>query len=176
LERLASVAGGAEAAGLYLRAADLYEHKLGRRDRAVLCCQMASRAEPRERQSFQRARQLLLAENRYLPAFESLERERAALGDRDIAEEYVSFAERLADDPTEHALANRALEVALQIDPKNSRADKTQKAIQKFEHTWRDRVRALRAASLEERDRKQAARLSLLVAKLFAWYDSGSTA
>src|SRR5438552_854261 len=79
LERLAAVAGGAEAAGLYLRAADLYEQKLGRKDRAVLCCQMASRAEPRERQSFQRARHLLLSENRYLPAFESLERERAVL-------------------------------------------------------------------------------------------------
>ena len=43
--------------------------------------------------------------------------------------------------------------------------------MEKFEHTWRDRVRMLRGQSLEERDRKSAARLSLLVAKLFAWYD-----
>src|SRR2546423_12780734 len=141
LERLAAVAGGAEAAGLYLRAADIYEQKLNRKDRAVLCCQMASRAEPRERQSFQRARHLLLSENRYLPAFESLERERGVLGDRDMADEYVAFAEKIADDPTEHPLAIRALDVATQIDPKNARADKVRKEIAKFEHTWRDKIR-----------------------------------
>src|SRR5207302_9373641 len=67
------------------------------------------------------------------------------------------------------------LDIAQQIDPRGVRADKVRKEIAKFEHTWRDKIRTLRQASLDERDRKQAARLSLLVAKLFAWYDSGST-
>ncbi|MFZ5470742.1 MAG: tetratricopeptide repeat protein [Myxococcota bacterium] len=172
LERLASLIGGAMAASLYLKAADLHEQKLSRRDRAVLCCQRASRAEPKERLSFRRARVLFLAEGRTRPAFDSLERERAALGDREMAEEYIAFAEQLQDDPTEQGVALQALDIALKLDPKNPRAEKAQKAIGKLEHEWRSRVRDLRAASLEERDRKTAARLSLLVAKLNAWYDS----
>ncbi|MHB8878711.1 MAG: tetratricopeptide repeat protein, partial [Myxococcaceae bacterium] len=174
LEKMAASATGAEAAGLYLRAADLHEQKLGRPDRAVLCCQRASRAEPRERQAYQRARKLFLAESRVVPAFDSLEHERAALGDQGLADDYIAFADRLADDPTEHGLALKALDIALKLEPKSPKAEKIQRTIQKFEHTWRDRVRTLRGASLDERDRKSAARLSLLVAKLFAWYDSGA--
>src|SRR4051812_29233263 len=40
LERLAAATEGAAAAALYLKAATLYETKLQRRDRAVLCCQL----------------------------------------------------------------------------------------------------------------------------------------
>ncbi|WP_037584814.1 tetratricopeptide repeat protein, partial [Stigmatella aurantiaca] len=72
-------------------------------------------------------------------------------------------------------LAGRVLEVARTMEPENARVDKAQKALQRFEQTWRDRVRMLRGMSLEERDRKSAARLSLLVAKLFAWYDPASS-
>ncbi|HME90869.1 MAG TPA: tetratricopeptide repeat protein, partial [Myxococcaceae bacterium] len=46
-----------------------------------------------------------------------------------------------------------------------------QRALKVFDQSWRDQVRRLRTASLEERDRKSAARQSLLVAKLFAWCD-----
>ncbi|NPC73068.1 tetratricopeptide repeat protein [Corallococcus exiguus] len=175
LERLGAATQGEESAGHYLKAADLYEQKLFRRDRAVLCLQRAARVKP-DRATFRRVRQLLLSEERFQPAFEALQRERAALGDAGMAEEYAALAERLVDDPTEHALAQQVLDVARELDPQNARADKATRAMQRFEQVWRDKVRMLRGMSLEERDRKSAARLSLLVAKLFAWYDPGSAA
>ncbi|MCE9668260.1 tetratricopeptide repeat protein [Myxococcus stipitatus] len=173
LERLGGSTQGEESAGHYLKAADLYEQKLFRRDRAVLCLQRAARSKP-ERGTFRRVRQLLLSEERFQPAFEALERERAALGDAGMADEYAALAERLVDDPTEHELAQRVLDVARGLDPQSARVEKAARALQRFEQTWRDRVRMLRSMSLEERDRKSAARLSLLVAKLFAWYDAGA--
>lgn len=173
LERLGGATQGEESAGHYLKAADLYEQKLFRRDRAVLCLQRAARAKS-DRAIFRRVRQLLLSEERFQTAFEALEREREALGDAGMAEEYAALAERLVDDPTEHELAQRVLDVARVLEPQNARVEKTGRALQRFEQTWRDRVRMLRSMSLEERDRKSAARLSLLVAKLFAWYDPGS--
>ncbi len=173
LERLGGATAGNEGAAFFLKAADLYETKLFRRDRAVFCLQQAARAAP-ERTTFRRMRQILLSEDRFQPVFEALEREREALGPEGMADEYAAFAERLVDDPTEHTLAQRVLEVARELEPQNARAEKVHKALQRFEQTWRDRVRMLRSMSLEERDRKSAARLSLLVAKLFAWYDPGS--
>ncbi|MCY1021687.1 tetratricopeptide repeat protein [Pyxidicoccus sp. MSG2] len=173
LERLGAATQGEEGAGHYLKAADLYEQKLFRRDRAVLCLQRAARAKP-DRAVFRRVRQLLLSEQLFQPGFEALEREREALGDAGMAEEYAALAERLVDDPTEHALAQRVVDVARALEPQNARVEKVARALQRFEQTWRDRVRMLRSMSLEERDRKSAARLSLLVAKLFAWYDPGA--
>lgn len=171
LERTAAASSGPEAATLYLKAADLYEQRLGRRDRATLCCQLARRAQPQERQAYRRTRQFLLAEGRHRSVLESLERERAALGGRELAEEYAAFAERIIDDPFEHRLALYALNVALELDPGLARAGKVREQIEKLKEGWKDRVRALKAASLEERDRKVAARLSLLVAKLHAHFD-----
>ncbi len=176
LERLAATLTGPAAAAVYLRAADLYEGKLARRDRAVLCCQLAGRAAPQERQAFARARKILLAEGRFLPAFESLERERAVLGERDLIEDYVAFAEALIDDPHQHGLAHQALDRVLGVDAKNARALAAKNSIAKLEHQWRDKVRALRNLSLEERDRRTAARISLQVARLYAFFDPGSTA
>ncbi|MBI3185601.1 MAG: tetratricopeptide repeat protein [Myxococcales bacterium] len=176
LERMAAASSGPEAAALYLKAADLHEQKLGRKERAAVCAQLASRAEPRERAAYQRVRQLFLSENRLRPALECLERERAALGGDGLADEYAAIAERLAEDPFEHATALAALDTLKQIEPKHKRLGKVQTAIEKHEHGWRERVRSLRAASLEERDRKSAARLSLLVAKLHAFYDGTGSA
>ncbi len=175
LERLAATYSGVEAAPFLLRAAELHEQKLQKRDRAILCLQLATRANPKDRPAFKRIRQIFLSDLRYLPAFESLERERAALGDAGLAAEYVAFAERLVDDPTEHGLALRALHVAETLEPGNSTAAKVKADVQKTEHTWRERVKALKAQSLEERDRKAAARLSLLVAKLHAWYEGAGS-
>lgn len=176
LERLAAGYDGAEAAAFYVRAADLHEQKLGRKDRAILALQQATRSDPKDRQLFRRLRLLFLSEHRYESVLEAILHERAALGDSGIADELVSLAERLVDDPTSHGLAHRAASTALEIDPQNPRAPLTQKALQKFEHSWRNKAQALRTQSLEERDRKSAARHSLSVARLFAWYDSGSTA
>jgi tetratricopeptide (TPR) repeat protein len=175
LEKLGAATQGKESAAFFLKAADLYETKLFRRDRAVFCLQQCVRAVP-ERTTFRRMRQLLLSEDRFQPVFDALEKEREALGPEGMADEYAAFVERLVDDPTEHALAQKVLEVARSLDAQNARVDKAQKSLQRFEQTWRDRVRMLRSMSLEERDRKSAARLSLLVAKLFAWYDAATGA
>lgn len=175
LERLASATAGKESAGFFLKAADLYETKLFRRDRAVFCLQQSAKADP-DRATYRRLRQLLLAEDRFHPVFEALEREREALGPEGMADEYAVVAERLVEDPTEHPLAQKVLDVARTLDAQNARVEKAQKALQRFEQTWRDRVRMLRSMSLEERDRKSAARLSLLVAKLFAWYEPTAAA
>ncbi len=85
-----------------------------------------------------------------------------------MAAEYAAFAEQLAEDPFAHDLALKAIQTAIAIEPKNPRAEKIRRGIQNLKETWRDRIRVLRTASLEERDPKNAARLSLLVAKLFA--------
>jgi tetratricopeptide (TPR) repeat protein len=175
IERLAAATEGPAAAQLYLKAAALFETKLQRRDRAVLCCQLASKAAPQERQAFQMARRLLLADGRYLPAFESLERERGILGERDLLEEYLAFAENLVDDPHQHELVNKALERVLTVDPKNAKAATAKAAAEKLPEVWKDKVRELRSKSLDERDRRTAARLSLQVAKLFSFFEPTST-
>ena len=174
LEVIAVSATGPERAALLLKAADLYEHKLQRKERAILCCQQASHADPTARPAFRRCRQLFLSDHRFRPAFDSLERERAALGSGGLADDYAALAENLADDPVEHALAQTAARIAQEIQPGNPRAEKVLRALKQFDLSWRDRVRLLRTASLEERDRKNAARLSLGVAKLFAWCDSAA--
>lgn len=174
LEVMAVSATGPERAALLLKAADLYEHKLQRKERAILCCQQASHADPTARPAFRRCRQLFLSDHRFRPAFDSLERERAALGSAGLADDYAALAENLADDPVEHALAQTAARIAQEIQPGNPRAEKVLRALKQFDLSWRDRVRLLRTASLEERDRKNAARLSLGVAKLFAWCDSAA--
>ncbi len=176
LERIATTLSGPAAASYLLKAADLHEQKLGKRDRAILCLQLATRANPLDRTAFQRIRQIFLADFRFLPAFESLQRERASLGDEGMAAEYIAFAQRLVEDPTEHALAAKALHFAQTLEPKSPAVEQVKQDLQKAEHTWRDRVRTLRAQSLEERDRKAAARLSLLVAKLHAWYEGAGAA
>jgi len=174
LEQLGSLTQGEESAGHFLKAANLHEQKLFRRDRAVLCLQRAAEAKP-ERTTFKRARQLLMTEDRFQPVFELLERERSSLGGEGMVEEYVTFAERLVEDPTEHVLAQEALAVARELEPQNARAEKASQTLQRFEPTWRERARMLKGMSLEERDRKSAARLSLLVAKLHAWYEPTAT-
>lgn len=174
LERLALVQSGPAAAAIYLRAGELYETKLQRRDRAVICYQLATRAAPQERQAYQKARKLLLAEGRHASGFDSLERERAALGDRELLEEYLSFAESLVGFPQEHGLATKALVRALAVDGKNARAAAIQKDLTKLEYVWRDKVKALKGQSLEERDRRVAARMSLQVARLYAFYEPGA--
>lgn len=170
-ERLALLQPGDAAAALYLRAGELYETKLQRRDRAVLCYQLASRSAPQDRQTYRRARRLLAQEARYSPVFDSLERERAVLGDRELVDEYIAFAESLADYPQVHDLANRALERVLALDAKNARAIGAQRELRNLENVWRDRVKALKTQSLNEQDRRAAARLSLQVARLYAFYE-----
>ena len=93
LERLGLISSGPAAAANYLKAGELYESKLSRRDRAVLCYQLAARAAPHERAGYQKARAVLLGEGRYGSAYESLERERTHLGDRELLEDYVAFAQ-----------------------------------------------------------------------------------
>jgi tetratricopeptide (TPR) repeat protein len=176
LERLGLISSGASAAGHYLKAGELYESKLSRRDRAVLCYQLATRAAPHERAGYQKARAVLLSEGRYASVYESLERERSHLGERELLEDYVGFAEALVNNPQEHTLATKALVRALAIDGKNARAQQAQKDLGKLEYVWREKVKTLKAQSLEERDRRTAARLSLQVARLFASYEPTSTA
>ncbi|MBX7099937.1 MAG: tetratricopeptide repeat protein [Myxococcaceae bacterium] len=175
LERLGGATEGVTSAAYYLKAADLFEHKLSRPDRVVLCCQLAARAAPGERQASRRARKILLDEGRAAAAWESLERESALLGDREMVEDLVLFAERLADDPQQHGLVGKALERIFAQDEKNARALAVKKSVEALGAAWRDRVKALRSASLEERDRHAAARLSLQVARLYAHYDPNAT-
>lgn len=175
LERLATVESGARAAALYLRAGELYQSKLQRRDRAVLCYQLASRASPQDRQSYQKARKLLMAEGRHVAVFDSLERERAALGDRELFEDYLGFAEALVDFPQDHVLASSALDRAARIDSKSPRVLTVRGALDDLQRSWRERVKQLKAQSLEERDRRVAARRSLQVAGLYAFYEPSAT-
>jgi golgin subfamily B member 1 len=175
-ERLGLVSSGPAAASHYFKAGELYETRLSRRDRAVLCYQLAARAAPHERAGYQKARAVLLGEGRYGAAYESLERERAHLGDRELLEEYVSFAEALVSNPLEHTLATKAIVRALSIDGKNARAQQAQKDLGKLEYVWRERAKTLKAQSHEEKNRRLAARLSLQVARLFACYEPSATA
>src|SRR5579871_762564 len=134
LEQLASATVGQEAAQLYVRAAEVYEQRLQRKDRAVLCLQLATRANPQNRELYHRIREIHLNEHRFQAAFDSIGRERSAMGETGIAGEYAALAETLADDPTEHALALKALEIASKLEPKNVEVERARKTIQKFEH------------------------------------------
>jgi golgin subfamily B member 1 len=172
LERWAQQENGSVAASLYLKAGELHETKTHRRDRAVVCYQLASRAVPTERQAYRKSRAILLAEGRWTLAFESLERERVALGDAEILEEYLQFAERLVDEPQDHSWATKAIVRAFSIDGHNARAQAVQKEISRLEYVWKEKAKGLKSQSLGERDRKKSARLSLRVAKLYAFFDA----
>ena len=171
LEQLAMRGSGPERASFFLAAADIYEERLNQTHRAVVCCQLASRADPKRRDAFRRARRVLLQESRYLPAFDSLERERAALGSAGMAEEYVALSERLVDDPSEHALATSSLQVCLTLEPDNLRAHNALRLIRNLAHNWRERILSLNAAAQQNKDPHAAARLCLLIAKIHAFYD-----
>ena len=54
------------------------------------------------------------------------------------------------------------------VDGKSPRAAVIQKDLTKLEYIWRDKVKQLKTQSLEERDRRVAARMSLQVARLYA--------
>ncbi|MBL9038369.1 MAG: tetratricopeptide repeat protein, partial [Archangium sp.] len=176
LERMALTTTGSAAAAHYLAAAELYETKLGRRHRAVLCCQLATRVAPSEPLGYRRARRLLMADEHSSAAFDSLEREREAVGEAALLDEYVAFAEGLLLSPHDHGLATKALVRALAIDDKNPRAHQVQKDLAKLEYVWREKVKQLKAQSLEERDRRAAARLSLQAARLYAFYEPTAVA
>lgn len=174
-ERLGGASQGVTAAGFYLRAADLHETKLVQPDRVILCCQLAVRAAPQERTAYRRLRRTLLAQGRTLGAWESLEREREALGDRELLEEYVELAEVLLGDPRQHDLAAQALARARSLDEKHPRALAASASLAQLASGWPAKVKQLRSQSLEERDRRAAARLSLQVARLYAFYEPSST-
>src|SRR5271170_8258212 len=79
LQRAVRTSGPA-AAAFFLEAAEVYGEKLGRRDRAILCFQQASRADPADRSLPQQLRAELFAQRRFRAVFASLEREREQLG------------------------------------------------------------------------------------------------
>ena len=64
LETAARSTSGPERAALLLKAADLYEQKLQRKERAILCCQQASRADPSARRKKYSARDESLIRSR----------------------------------------------------------------------------------------------------------------
>ncbi|MFL5320500.1 MAG: gliding motility protein, partial [Myxococcaceae bacterium] len=171
LEKLGAATSGVNAAVLFMRAADLFENKLSRKDRAVIAAQRAIRADNKQRDAYRLVRRMFLGEGRFTSALDSLDRERLALGPEGLADEYGSVALQLGDDPSQLELAHRAADIALNLNPEQKDALAAKKAVETIEQTWRDRVRTLRTASLEERDRKKAARMSLVVARLYAWFD-----
>ena len=167
---------GRAAAAFFLEAAQLYGSKLGRRDRAILCFQQAARADPGDTSLPQQLRQQLFAERRFGAVFASLEKEREQRGGAGLAESYLTLAEALVDDPTEHQLARSALHWAEQLSPDNPRAHGVAEALAALDAGWRERAAALWAASLAEQEAAHAAELSLAVARLFSWYDPGGSA
>ncbi|MBI3180785.1 MAG: tetratricopeptide repeat protein [Myxococcales bacterium] len=176
LERMAALCLGPEGAALYLRAAVVHDDRLRRADRALRCCQLAARAHPTEREAYRTARRLLLRDGRTSMALDWLEREHAAAGGEGLADEYVRLALALTSDPSEHPNAERALEAALKLAPGHGGALAAKEVLASLPSNWAERVRALRAESQAERERKVAARKSLMVAWLLHAYEMGSEA
>ncbi len=164
---------GSAAAAFFLEAAEVYGEKLGRRDRAILCFQLAARADPEDTALPQQLRRELFVERRFGAVFASLEREREQRGGVGLADAYLALAEALVDDPTEHQLARSALHWAGQLSPDNPRTRAVAEALASLDAGWRERATALWAASLAEQEAAHAAELSLAVARLFSWYDPG---
>lgn len=133
LERLAASSTGAESARTYLEAAEVWDARLRRPERAVLCCQLAAKAEPREREAYRRARQLQLQDGRHAAALDTLDRERAALGGAGLADEYAALAEAVVDDPQEHPVARRAIEAALALEPNHAAALRAKELLERLQ-------------------------------------------
>jgi tetratricopeptide (TPR) repeat protein len=171
LERRAALLSGAAAAPVFLELGGALE-RLGRRERAILAYQRACRADPALREAFARLCDNLLALRRHRLAVDVLDTMRARFGPEGLCDRYVGIAEKLSDVPPEHAVALRAANAALEIDPKDGRAAAARDAIDSCRDTWRGRARALRVAADEERDRKRRASLFLSVALLHATFDA----
>jgi tetratricopeptide (TPR) repeat protein len=174
LERLGALSEGEEAATFLCRAADLYERKLARRDRAVLCLQRAQRLTKEPAVLARRIRELLAREGRLRAVYESLERERRERPHVELGPEYLALAESILDDPAEHGLAKEALAGARALGAEG--VELQEQVLADLPQSWRERAKTLRAKSLEERDRHTAARQSLAVAKLHAGFEPASAA
>jgi golgin subfamily B member 1 len=174
LERVASQLTGPEAAKRFVAIGALYE-KAGRPHRAALAYRRAVRADPENREALRLGRKSLLAVGHFQSAFDALETEREKFGVDGLAAEYAALAQRLIDQPVDHPLAQQAARTALELDPKDTEAQKAATALVDYAKNWKERARALRAEALEERDRRRAASLYLSIAQAHAVYDPDGT-
>ncbi len=88
----------------------------------------------------------------------------------------VELGSRLVDEPLEHPLARRAFELALEEAPDHTVAAEALGRLAAWPKSWPQVARQLRAAAVEERDRRTAAGLYLRLAALHAAYDENGAA
>ncbi len=173
LEALAAVQQGRASADTLLSVAGRYE-AAGQPARAVLACQLAARADPSLRSAYERARAILLADERLGPVFDFLDKQRAALGDAELGADVLRVCELAVLHPSEHTRATGWLKWAAQQDALRSRATALLMELGGVEHSWRERLAQItaRAAEAAPKDPRGAARLYMAAARLNAHYET----
>jgi tetratricopeptide (TPR) repeat protein len=180
IERHAGAAGDARnAAALYLRLGEIWEEKLGRRDRAAIYFQRACRLDPQNAEARARAFDNALALRRFAQSKSILDQSRAAGSGRKagapkpkaLAEQYARLGTALIEEPIDHAIALEALTEALALSPDAPGAAAALEQLRATPKRWKEEARQLRSQAIEARDRKVAARLYLRIAGLHAAYD-----
>ncbi len=171
LEKIAAITVGPESALFFARAAEHYELLRGQRERAIVCCRHAMQADPTAVTGYRMLRRMLMDDDQLSQAFEVIERERVAVGSSDLQIAYLDIASRSALIPQLRALTLKAISRARESDPSHGRIDEIVRDIDGLPTEWRERVKALRARSAEERDRRAAARQLVMISALLAYYD-----
>ncbi|MHB1844296.1 MAG: hypothetical protein ACYCWW_05615, partial [Deltaproteobacteria bacterium] len=112
--------------------------------------------------------EILFTARRFVAALQQCD---AAPAGRDRIDSLVELGQRLIDEPLEHPLAKQAFELVRAADPGNALASQGLERLEAFKTSWSQMARQLRAAAVEERDRRTAADLYLRLASLYAAYD-----
>ncbi len=179
LEREAARAPTPElAAEAYLELGKLLDEELDRKPRALVMWQRALRLVEDHPEALRLSREGYVALGRLDAAKGILDRELAARPEEAAAHalRYAELGRIALEQPFSHELAAACAEAALAADPTSSAAASLVADLQRLRDDWMSEVRALRAAALDERDRKVASGLYLKAAALHAAFDRGDDA
>ncbi len=135
-------------------------------------------ADPGSTEAFEELRRFLLAHRRFELLSRWLEVRAPAVDATAAAQGFVALANLLVAHPLQHGLAMRSCERALAIlsergvaEGESSEAGQLLKFLENLPSMVPQAQRELRAAAVEERDRRRAAQIYLQIAELSAVYD-----
>lgn len=171
LERLAELCTPEESADCLLKAARLFE-QLQFFERAERCCKLAVKTLPSHRETFQQARQILIAIEDFSAAHELLQQEATQVPASVLVDDYLLLAEAVIEDPQSLELSKQVFTFLSEVDSSNERLRELQQKFAEFSTNWKTHIQMLRDAAQKETNRQQAAKHFLKIAKIYAFFES----
>lgn len=128
-------------------------------------------AAPQDDQAFEAIKVFLLEQRRFLLLAQWLEVRTLSVPIDLASAGFVALANVLISHPLHHGLSRHCCQRALDLNPKHTDARQVLDFLERLPATVPQAQRELRAAAVEERDRRRAAQIYLQIAELIAVYD-----